>query len=168
MKQRMSLLLVLAIAIAASLMAQNDAKSPRHIAKAKDASPFVGTWKMDVADSKLHQPLKTETVIITAADDQRIAYHGTMTDDKGKAMTFRYSGQLGKDAPSYMDGKASGKESWKMADANTMSTEQEGQDGSKTAGDCKLTDDAKTMTCNWHTAPKTGDGWDEVYVMHRG
>lgn len=158
--------LVAVLAVAASLFAQ-DADKPTKVAKAKSASPFVGTWKLDIANSKLHNPVKTETVIITAANDKRLVYHGSMVDDKGKTTTFRYNGQIGKDATSYMGGKATGKESWKFDDPSTMSTEQEANDGSKTTGACKLGDDGKSMTCNWHTTPKSGDGWDEVYVMHK-
>ena len=168
--KRLSILLAVA-AMAASLTAQTAVQSgtakPTKVAKAKSASPWVGTWKMDVPNSQLHMPLKAETVIITAASNKRLVYHGSMMDDKGKTQGFHYTGMLGKDAPSYMGGKESGKESWKMTDANTLSTEQEAKDGAKTTGDCNLTDDGKTMTCKWHTAPKSGDGWDEVYVMHK-
>lgn len=157
---------VAVMAMAASLFAQDSAK-PTKVARAKNASAFVGTWKVDMANSKLHDAMKTESVIITAANDKRVVYHGSMTDEKGKTTNFRYSGMTGKDATSYMGGKPMGKESWKFSDPNTMTTEQETNEAAKVTGDCKLTDDGKTMTCNWHTVPKSGDGWDEVYVMHK-
>src|SRR5947208_340125 len=127
------LILIAVTAMAASLTAQTAVHSGS-TKPASAKSPWVGTWKMDIASSQLHNPMQAETVIITAASNKRLAYHGSMMDDKGKTQGFEYAGQLGKDAPAYMGGKVSGKESWKMAGANTMSTEQEGSDGAKTTG----------------------------------
>jgi len=83
-------------------------------------NPFSGTWKLNVAKSKLPPPaMKSETASIVA-DDNNFQMKDEFVDDKGQSMTVTYNAKYdGKDYPVAGDPN-SDSISFQRVDANTM------------------------------------------------
>jgi len=83
-------------------------------------SPFNGTWKLNVAKSKLPPPaMKSETAYIVA-DDNNFQMKDEFVDDKGQPLTVTYNAKFdGKDYPVTGDPN-SDSISFQRVDANTL------------------------------------------------
>jgi hypothetical protein len=83
-------------------------------------SPFSGTWKLNLAKSKLPPPAPKSETAQVVADDNNLHMKDAITDDKGQAMTVTYDAKFdGKDYPVTGDPN-SDSISFQRVDANTI------------------------------------------------
>lgn len=138
--------------------------------KAKTSNPWIGTWKLDVSQSKFPegQTPKSETLHITAAGKNGTAYTFRGVDAKGKPINERYhSAGNGKEGSMMVGGKAAGKASYTLQDDNTVTGEGESPDGTKWTMKASLSDDHKTMTSDFHFTPAQGSEYDQTEVYKK-
>ncbi len=63
-------------------------------------SPFSGTWKLNLAKSKLPPPAPQSVTTTVDADDNGIKLMGDMTDDKGQSVKMSWEAKFdGQDYP---------------------------------------------------------------------
>jgi hypothetical protein len=83
-------------------------------------SPFSGTWKLNLAKSKLPPPAPTSETIVVDADDNGLKLTDDITDDKGQSMKVSYEAKFdGKDYPVTGD-PAADSVSFQRLNANTL------------------------------------------------
>lgn len=83
-------------------------------------SPFSGTWKLNVAKSKLPPPAPKSEIYHVVADNDNFHVKGDIIDDKGQSMTITYDAKFdGKDYLVTGD-PTSDSISFKRVDANTI------------------------------------------------
>jgi hypothetical protein len=64
------------------------------------ASPFSGTWKLNLSKSKMSPPLPQSETVNVNADDDGIRVRAEQIDDKGQSMKTGYDAKFdGKDYP---------------------------------------------------------------------
>lgn len=150
------------------LIIAQDAPKAKMAKAPASSNPWLGTWKLDPAQSKYHgeDAPKSETLHLTAASSHGTAYHISGVEGDGKAFTesYRSSGN-GKEASMMRNGKPIGKASYTVNEDNSVSGEGEMSDGSKWTMQGTVAPDKKTMTANFHFTPKQGDAFDETEVF---
>jgi hypothetical protein len=83
-------------------------------------SPFSGTWKLNLAKSKLPPPAPKSETIVVDADDNGLKLTDDITDDKGQSMKVSYEAKFdGKDYPVTGD-PAADSVSFQRVNANTL------------------------------------------------
>ena len=115
--------------------------------KQEKANLWVGTWKLDISHSKLHEAPKQETIQIAAADPTSIKYTITGTSDDGKQYTESYDGKPdGGSYPVIVDGKELGKIAFRWQSDHVCTAQGAGPGGATLAETATLSDDGKTIT----------------------
>ena len=94
-------------------------------------SSFVGTWKLDTAQSQMGQPMKSLTVIILKETPQVLSWRGHGLDDKGQPFSLAWKGpEDGSMHTTMRNGKADSKQSARKEQDGTIVRRGEDKDGS--------------------------------------
>lgn len=148
MKRASVLLVVFACVLA--LSAQKKEKSKAASAdKASPAGhdPWVGTWKLNPAKSKLMGAAPGEvTIKIDSADANSVKYTVTEKDASGNEHTESYDGKPGVESALTRDGQEEGKITYHRVSARHSTAKETMGDGSTGTENITLSPDAKTIT----------------------
>jgi hypothetical protein len=83
-------------------------------------SPFSGTWKLNLAKSKLSPPVPKSDIMVVDADENGLKFNEDVIDDKGEALKISYEAKFdGKDYPVTGD-PSSDSVSYRRVNANTL------------------------------------------------
>jgi hypothetical protein len=83
-------------------------------------SPFSGTWKLNLAKSKLTPPIPKSDIAVIDADENGLKFNEDVIDDKGEPLKISYEAKFdGKDYPVTGD-PASDSVSYQRVNANTL------------------------------------------------
>jgi hypothetical protein len=125
---------------------------------AQGSSEWVGTWKLDTAQSKLQQAPKQETLQVVDAgskDNIKWSIDGTAADGSTYHETFE--GQAdGKSYPIMRDNKEFSQVTYRWINDNSVSGLVKLPDGTTTTEKIELAPDGKTMTLHLHSKSKEG------------
>ncbi|HKV94934.1 MAG TPA: hypothetical protein VJW20_20480 [Candidatus Angelobacter sp.] len=137
-------------------------------AKAPASDPWVGDWKLDVAQSKFHNPApKEETLTVDAASKSAVKYSTKGTAADGSAYTEAYDGKPdGKDYPLTRNGQEVAKVSYHRNNDHYSTGKGTVADGSTFTESVTLAKDGKTLTVKQHYTTKAG-AFDEIVVFHK-
>jgi hypothetical protein len=157
MKRFMVLFLLLSCTVA---FAQKKTQS------AKD--PWVGNYKLDVAQSKIAgQPPREETVAVSAANKDSIKYTISGKDAQGESYTMNFDGKPGAAAPQMAEGKQIAQITYQMPSSHQFTSQGRGADGSTSTGTVTLSTDNKTITVREHSKDPKGAEQDQTMVYVR-
>ena len=136
--------------------------------KAPAADPWVGDWKLDVAQSKFHNPApKEETLTVDAASKDAVKYSTKGTAADGSAYTEAYDGKPdGKEYPLTRNGQEVAKVSYHRVNDHYSTGKGTVADGSTFTETVRLAKDGKTLTVKQHFTSKEGAA-DDVVVFHK-
>ena len=136
--------------------------------KAPQADPWVGQWKLDVTNSKFHQPgPKEETLTVDSATKDLVKYSTKGTAADGSAYTEAYEGKAdGKAYPLTRNGQEVAKISYHKNTEHNSTGKATIADGSTFTESATVSNDGKTLTVMQHYATKAGE-FDEVIVFHK-
>ena len=128
--------------------------------------PFMGTWKLNEAKSKLGGGPKNTTVVYEAAGDNvKITTDGT--DDAGKPTHSEWTGKFdGKDYPVSADPNASSR-SYKKVDAHTLTFDNKKDGKVIFSGRVTLSADGKTRTVHIFGTASDGKKFDGTAVYDK-
>jgi heme-binding NEAT domain protein len=133
---------------------------------AKD--PWIGNYKLDVAQSKIAgQPPREETVAVSAANKDSIKYTISGKDSQGESYTMNYEGKPGTPAPQMAEGKEIAQITYQMPSSHQLTSEGRGADGSTSTGTVTLSPDNKTITVREHSKDPKGAEHDSTMVYVR-
>ena len=137
-------------------------------AKAPQSDPWVGQWKLDVAQSKFHGPApKEETLTVDAASKSAVKYSTKGTAADGSAYTEAYDGKPdGKEYPLTRNGQEEAKISYHRNSDHNSTGKGTGADGSTFTENVTLAKDGKTLTVKQHYTTKEG-AFDDIVVFHK-
>jgi hypothetical protein len=156
MRKRMILFLLLSCSLALS----QTKKSPA-------ADPWAGTYKLDIAKSKFHNPApKEETATVDAVNKNSIKYTLAGTGADGKPYTITYDGKPGTPAPVMVDGKEMAKLTYQMPSTHQLTSQEQGGDGGTSTAKIDLSKDNKTVTVQVHHKDAKAE-YDETVIYHR-
>ena len=83
-------------------------------------SPFSGTWKLNLAKSKLTPPIPKSDIMVVDADENGLKFNEDVIDDKGESLKISYEAKFdGKDYPVTGD-PSSDSVSYQRVNANTL------------------------------------------------
>jgi hypothetical protein len=83
-------------------------------------SPFSGTWKLNLAKSKMTPPIPKSDIAVIDADENGLKFNEDVIDDKGEPLKISYEAKFdGKDYPVTGD-PASDSVSYQRVNANTL------------------------------------------------
>jgi len=132
--------------------------------------PWAGTWKLDVAKSKLHgPPPKEETVKSegTGADGSMVKYSISGVEADGKPFSQSYDGKAdGRPYPAIADGKEIAKISYHKDSDHQYSGNGTGSDGTISTSKVTLSKDGKTITVQEHVKGPQGE-YDQTVVYNK-
>jgi len=136
--------------------------------KGPAADPWVGDWKLDVAQSKFHNPApKEETLTVDAASKSAVKYSTKGTAADGSAYTEAYDGKPdGKEYPLTRNGQEVAKISYHRNNDHYSTGKGTVADGSTFTESVTLAKDGKTLTVKQHYTTKEGAA-DDVVVFHK-
>jgi hypothetical protein len=130
-------------------------------------SSFVGTWKLNTAQSHMGEPVKSLTVIILKDTPQMLSWQGHGVDDKGQSFSLAWKGpEDGSMHSTIHNGKADYNQSARKESDGTMVRQGEDKDGSWEARS-KVSADDKTLTDEITTKSKDGKETKETDVYQR-
>ena len=130
--------------------------------------PWVGNYKLDVAQSKIDgQPPKEETVAMSAATKDSIKYTLSGKDAQGQSYTMNFDGKLGTAGPEMADGKEIAQITFQMPSSHQLTQQARGTNGSTITGTVTLSPDNKTITVREHIKDSKGVEHDETMVYVR-
>ncbi|HEY2496875.1 MAG TPA: hypothetical protein VGK24_07390 [Candidatus Angelobacter sp.] len=157
MKRSLVVLLVFSCAVAFS---QKKTKT--------GTDPWVGTFKLDVAKSKISgQPPQEETVSVASATRDSIKYTIGGKDAQGNSYTMNYDGKVGTASPQMMEGKEIAQITYQMPSSHQFTSQGRGTDGSTSTGAITLSKDKKTITVQEHNKDPQGAERDQTMVYVR-
>ena len=160
MKRFLVLVLLLSCTLAFSQKKKQAAPNPH--------DPWAGTYKLDVAQSKISgQPPKEETVTVTSATRESIKYTIAGKDPQGDSYTMNYSGKVGTESPQMAEGKEIAQITYQMPTSHQFTSQGRGTDGSSSTGTVTLAKDNKTITVQEHTKDPKGGERDQTMVYVR-
>jgi hypothetical protein len=138
--------------------------------KAPNPDPWAGTWKLDVAKSKLHGPVpKEETVTSegTGATGNDVKYSVSGIDADGKPFSQSYDGKAdGQSYPAVANGQEVAKISYHKDSDHQYTGHGTAADGSTTASTITLSEDGKTITVQEHVKGTQGE-FDQTIVYSK-
>jgi hypothetical protein len=136
--------------------------------KAAATDPWAGTWKLDTAKSKFHNPgPKEETLTVTAATDASVKYSMKGTDPAGAPYTESYDGKAdGNPYPLIRNGQEVAKISYHRDSDHHSTGKATVVDGSTFTEEGTVSKDGKTITVTQHHKTKDGN-YDDVIVFTR-
>ena len=130
--------------------------------------PWVGTFKLEVAQSKIAgQPPQEETVAVSAATKDSVKYTIQGKDAKGDSYTMNYEGKVGTAAPQMAEGKEIAQITYQMPSSHQFTSQGRGTDGSSSTGTVTLAKDNKTITVQEHYKDAQGAEHDQTMVYVR-
>jgi len=136
-------------------------------APAKSApDPWLGTWKMDVSQSKLHGPApKEETLVIEAVSASRIKY-SIKSIGQSSQYTLTYDGKPDSASPVKMDGNPAGTATYHRVTNHEYSGKASMGQSLTTTETIRLSPDKKKTTVKIHAKDDKGE-YDEIAVYTR-
>jgi hypothetical protein len=130
--------------------------------------PWVGNYKLDVAQSKVaSQAPKEETVAVSAANKDSIKYTISGKDPQGESYTMNFEGKPGTAAPQMAEGKEIAQITYQMPSSHQFTSSGRGADGSTSTGTVTLSPDNKTITVREHSKDPKGAEHDQTMVYVR-
>jgi hypothetical protein len=138
-------------------------------AGANAADPWIGNFKLDIAQSKIPgQPPQEETVAVSAASKDSVKYTIQGKDAQGNSYTMNYAGKVGVASPQMAEGKKIADITYQMPSSHQFTSQGHGTDGSTSTGTITLAKDNKTITVQEHSKDPKGAEQDQtmVYVRH--
>jgi hypothetical protein len=130
--------------------------------------PWVGTFKLDVAKSKISgQPPQEETVSVASATRDSIKYTIGGKDAQGNSYTMNYNGKVSTASPQMMEGKEIAQITYQMSSSHQFTSQGRGSDGSTSTGTITLAKDNKTITVQEHNKDQQGAERDQTMVYVR-
>jgi hypothetical protein len=130
--------------------------------------PWVGNYKLDVAQSKVAgQAPKEETVAVSAANKDSIKYTISGKDPQGESYTMNYDGKPGTASPQMEEGKEIAQITYQMPSSHQFTSQGHGTDGSSSTGTVTLSPDNKTITVREHSKDPKGAEHDQTMVYVR-
>ena len=158
MKRFMVLFLLLSCTVAFSQKKKAGANPP---------NPWIGNYKLDVAQSKMAgQPPQEETVVVSAAGKDALKYTIQGKDQQG-SYTMNYEGKPGTAAPQMAEGKEIAQITYQMPSSHQFTSQGHGTDGSTSTGTITLSQDKKTITVHEHSKDPKGAERDQTMVYVR-
>jgi hypothetical protein len=147
--KRVSVLLVVFACVLALNAQKKDKSKAASADKASSAShdPWVGTWKLNPAKSKLMGPAAGEvTIKIDSADANSVKYTVTESDASGNSHTESYDGKPGVESALTRDGQEVGKITYHRVSARHSTSKETMADGSSATENITLAPDGKSLT----------------------
>jgi hypothetical protein len=130
--------------------------------------PWVGTFKLDVAKSKISGPApQEETVSVSSATKNSIKYTIGGKDAQGNSYTMNYAGKVGTASPQMAEGKEIAQITYQMPSSHQFTSQGHGSDGSTSTGTITLSNDNKTITVQEHSKDPKGSERDQTMVYVR-
>jgi hypothetical protein len=159
--KKLTLLALILIGAGAWAFAQKTDQAP-------NPDPWAGTWKLDVAKSKMQGPApKEETVTSSGATGDVVKYSISGTAADGKPIHESYDGKAdGQPYPFIANGQEVAKISYHRDSDHQFSTHGTAADGSTTAGTVTLSKNGKTMTIQEHVKSTQGE-FDQTIVYNK-
>lgn len=162
MKRFLVLFLLLSCAVAFSQ------KKKQNAGPTNPKDPWVGTFKLDPAQSKIAgQPPQEETVAVSAANKDSVKYTIQGKDAQGDSYTMNYEGKPGTAAPQMAEGKEIAQITYQMPSSHQFTSQGHGTDGSSSTGTVTLAKDNKTITVKEHNKDAQGAEHDQTMVYVR-
>lgn len=160
MKRFMVLFLLLTCTVAFSQKKKQAGSNP--------ANPWVGNFKLDVAQSKIPgQPPQQEMVAVSAADKNAVKYTIQGKDAQGNSYTVNYEGKPGTASPQMAEGKKIADITYQMPSSHQFTSKGQGVDGSSSTGTVTLAKDGKTITVREHSKDAKSAEQDQTMVYVR-
>ena len=132
--------------------------------------PWAGTWKLDLAKSKMNAPApKEETVKSegTGADGSMVKYSISGVEADGKPFSQSYDGKAdGKPYPAIADGKEVAKISYHKDSDHQYTGKGTAPDGTVSNSKVTLSKDGKTITVQEHVKGPQGE-YDQTAVYNK-
>ena len=136
--------------------------------KQSGKDPWIGNYKLDVAQSKTAgQPPKEEMVAVSAANKDAVKYTISGKDAQGNSYTVNYEGKPGTAAPQMAEGKEIAQITYQMPSPRQFTSQGRGTDGSTSTGTVTLSQDNKTITVREHSKDPKGNEQDQTMVYVR-
>ena len=137
-------------------------------AGANQANPWIGNFKLDVAQSKTAgQPPQQEMVAVSAADKNAVKYTIQGKDAQGNSYTVNYDGKPGTASPQMAEGNKIADITYQMPSSHEFTSQGKGTDGSTSTGTITLAKDNKTITVREHSKDPKGAEHDSTMVYVR-
>jgi hypothetical protein len=137
-------------------------------ADATSSNPWIGNFKLDIAQSKISgQAPKEETVAVSAANKSSVKYTISGKDAQGESYTMNYEGKPGTPAPQMAEGKKIADITYQMPSSHQFTSQGRGADGSTSTGTITLAKDNKTITVQEHSKDPKGAEHDSTMVYVR-
>jgi hypothetical protein len=137
-------------------------------ANATSSNPWIGNFKLDIAQSKISgQAPKEETVAVSAANKSSVKYTISGKDAQGESYTMNYEGKPGTPAPQMAEGKKIADITYQMPSSHQFTSQGRGADGSTSTGTITLAKDNKTITVQEHSKDPKGAEHDSTMVYVR-
>jgi hypothetical protein len=137
-------------------------------ANATSSNPWIGNFKLDIAQSKIsRQAPKEETVAVSAANKSSVKYTISGKDAQGESYTMNYEGKPGTPAPQMAEGKKIADITYQMPSSHQFTSQGRGADGSTSTGTITLAKDNKTITVQEHSKDPKGAEHDSTMVYVR-
>jgi hypothetical protein len=130
---------------------------------------WVGTWKLDTAQSKLQQAPQQETLQVDAGTKDNIKWSLNGTAADGTTYSESFDGKAdGKSYPIMRDNKEFAQITYRWVNDNSVTALVRIPDGGITSEKIDLAPDGKTMTLHLHSKTKEGKVLaDEVAVFRK-
>jgi hypothetical protein len=137
-------------------------------ADATPSNPWIGNFKLDVAQSKTPgQPPQEETVAVSAASKTAVKYTIHGKDAQGNSYTVDYEGKPGTASPQMAEGKKIADITYQMPSSHQFTSQGNGTDGSTSTGTITLAKDNKSITVQEHSKDPKGAEQDQTMVYVR-
>jgi hypothetical protein len=160
MKRFLVLFLLLSCTVAFSQKKKQTGTEPK--------DHWVGTYKLDVAQSKISGQAPTEeTVAVSSATKDSVKYTISGKDPQGESYTMNYEGKVGTAAPQMAEGKEIAQITYQMPSSHQFTSQGRGSDGSSSTGTVTLAKDNKTITVQEHNKDAQGAERDQTMVYVR-
>ncbi len=131
-------------------------------------NPWIGNFKLDVAQSKISgQPPQEETVAVSAASKTAVKYTIQGKDAQGNSYTMNYAGKVGTASPQMAEGKKIADITYQMPSSHQFTSQGQGTDGSTSTGTITLARDNKMITVREHSKDPKGAEQDQTMVYVR-
>ena len=169
MNRKLALSFVLCVAAVTLVVAQDSPKANAtkpNATKPKAASPWVGEWKMDLSQSKIHgQAPQQETLVVDEVSATRIKYSINTVGATGK-YTTNFDGKPDAAGDVLVDGKKAGSATYHRVSAQEYAGKTTMGDNMSIEDKITLSPSPKKITINIHTKGPEGE-FDETAVYTR-
>ena len=164
MNRKLALSFVLCLAAVTLVVAQNSPKA--NATKPKAASPWVGEWKMDLSQSKIHGTApQQETLVVDEVSAARIKYTLTTVGATGK-YTTAFEGKPETAGDVLIDGKKAGSATYHRVSAQEYTGKSTMGDSMNITETITLSPSPKKITIKIHSKGPDGE-YDETAVYTR-